>query len=86
MTFKNIEKCRVFFRLIHHNSTEKDKWIQKYLWSHKVCSVARCHEQTIFSPQLFGKAKITDSDGLWVARFVHIQDVTGLQVSMHNAI
>lgn len=55
-----------------------------YLRRHKVCCVARSHEQSVFCSQLLGKPKVTDADRFGVSRLVHVQDVTGFQVPMNN--
>ena len=55
-----------------------------HLRCYKVSGVARGHQQAVVSAQLLGKAKVTDPDGLWVPRLVDVQDVAGLQVSVHH--
>lgn len=55
-----------------------------YLGSHKVGSVARGHEEAVFSPELFCEAEVADPYRLRVTCLIHVQDITGLQVSMHN--
>ena len=55
-----------------------------HLRCYKVSGVARGHQQAVVSAQLLGKAKVTDPDGLWVPRLVDIQNVAGLQVSVHH--
>lgn len=55
-----------------------------HLRCHKVGSVARCHEEPILSPQLLGKAKVTDAQAFGIPRLVHVQDVAGLEVPMNN--
>lgn len=54
-----------------------------YLWSYEVCRVAGRHQKPILCPQLLGKSKVTNPDGLWVAQFIHIENITGLQISVH---
>lgn len=55
-----------------------------HLRSYKVSGVARGHQQAVVGTQLLSEAKVTDPDGLWVPRLVNIQDVAGLQVSVHH--
>lgn len=55
-----------------------------YLRCHKVGRVARCHKEPILSPQLLGKAKVTDAQALGVPRLIHIQDVTGFEVPVDD--
>ena len=55
-----------------------------HLGCHKVGGVARCHEEPILSPQLLGKAEVTDAQALGVPRLIHIQDVAGLEVPVHD--
>lgn len=55
-----------------------------HLRRHEVGCVARCHEEPVLSPQLFGKTKVTDAQALGIPGLVHIQDVAGLQVPVHN--
>lgn len=55
-----------------------------YLRRHKVGCVARRHEKSVLSPQLLGKAKVTDAQALGVPGLIHIQDVTGLEVPMDD--
>lgn len=54
------------------------------LRSDKVGRVARGHEQAVVGAQLLGEAKVADPDGLGVPRLVHVEDVAGLQVSVHH--
>lgn len=54
------------------------------LWSHKVSSVARRHQQAVVSTQLLSEAEVTDPDGLRISRIVYIEDVARLQVSVHH--
>lgn len=55
-----------------------------YLRCHKVGCVARRHEKSVFSPQLLGKAKVTDAQALGVPGLIHIEDVTGFEVPMDD--
>lgn len=55
-----------------------------YLGGDEVGGVTRGHEQAVLRSQLLGEAKVADPDGLGVPALVHIQDVTGLQVSVHH--
>ena len=55
-----------------------------HLGCHKVGGVARCHKEPILSPQLLGKAKVTDAQALRVPRLIHVQDVAGLEVPVHD--
>ena len=55
-----------------------------HLGCHEVGGVARCHEEPVLSPQLLGKAKVTDAQALRVPRLIHIQDVAGLEVPVHD--
>lgn len=55
-----------------------------YLRCHKVGCVARCHEEPVLSPQLLGKAKVTDTQALGVPRLIHIQDVTGFEIPVDD--
>lgn len=55
-----------------------------YLWCHKVGGVTGSEKEAIASPKLLGESKVTDPDGVRIPRVVHIQDITGLQVSVHN--
>lgn len=55
-----------------------------YLRSHERGCVTRGHQQTILSPELFGKTKITYPDAFWESTVIRVANVTGLQVSMHN--
>lgn len=54
------------------------------LGCHKVGGVTRRHEQTVLCSQLFGETKVADPDGLGVPALVHVEDVTGLQVSVNH--
>ncbi len=56
----------------------------RYLRCNKVGGVARRHEQAVLCSQLFGETKVADPDGLGVPALVHVEDVTGLQVSVHH--
>lgn len=58
--------------------------VSTYLRRHKVGCVARCHEEPILSPQLLGKAKVTDAQALGVSGLIHVQDVTGFEVPVDN--
>lgn len=55
-----------------------------HLWRHKVGGVTGGEEQTVASPKLLGESKVTDPDGVGIPRVIHIQDVTGLQVSVYH--
>lgn len=55
-----------------------------YLRCHKVGCVARCHEEPVLSPQLLGKAEVTDAQALGVPGLIHIQDVTGFEVPVDD--
>lgn len=55
-----------------------------YFWSYKVSRVAGRHQKPILCPQLLGESKVTNPDGLWVAQFIHIQNIAGLQISVHD--
>lgn len=55
-----------------------------YLGCDKVGGVARRHEQTVLCSQLFGETEVADPDGLGVPALVHVEDVAGLQVSVHH--
>lgn len=56
----------------------------RYLGRHKVGGVTRRHQQAVLRSQLFGKAEVADPDGLGVPALVHVEDVAGLQVSVHH--
>ena len=56
----------------------------RYLGCDKVGGVTRRHEQAVFCSQLFGETKVADPDGLCVPALVHVEDVAGLQVSVHH--
>lgn len=56
----------------------------RYLGRDKVGGVTRRHEQAVLCSQLFGETKVADPDGLGVPALVHIEDVAGLQVSVHH--
>lgn len=55
-----------------------------HLRGNKVSSVTWCEKEAIIPPQLLGKAKVADSDGVGVPRIIHIQNVAGLQVPMNH--
>ena len=55
-----------------------------HLRGHKISSVARSHQEPVLCSQLFGKSKVTDAYWLWVARLIHIQDVTGFKVPVNH--
>lgn len=55
-----------------------------HLWCHKIGGVTGGEEQAVASPKLLGESKVTDPDGVWISRVIHIQDVTGLQVSVYH--
>lgn len=38
-----------------------------HLWCHEVCCITRSHEEAILSPQLLGKAKVTNADAFGVS-------------------
>ena len=46
--------------------------------------VAGGHEESIVSPELLGKAEVTDVQGLRSSTVVAVEDVRGLQVSVHH--
>ena len=50
------------------------------LWGHIIGGVARGHQHAVIGPQLFGKSKVTDSDGVWVTRVISIENIRGLQI------
>lgn len=56
----------------------------RYLGCDEVGGVTRRHEQAVLCPQLFGETKVADPDGLGVPALVHVEDVAGLQVSVHH--
>lgn len=55
-----------------------------HLGCHKVSGVTWGEEQAVASSKLLGESKVTDPDGVRISRVIHIQDVTGLQVSMYH--
>lgn len=55
-----------------------------YLRGNKVGSVARSHEQPILCSQLLGKPEVTDPDGVRVSRFIHVENITWLEISVHH--
>lgn len=57
---------------------------ETHLRRHKVGSVARRHEKPVVCPQLLGKAKVANADGLGVAGLVNVEDVAGFQVSVDH--
>lgn len=63
--------------LLFHPSTT-------HLWRHKVGGVTGGEKQAVAPPELLGKAKVTDPDGVGVPRVIHVQDVAGFQVSVNH--
>ena len=55
-----------------------------HLWCHKVGGVTGGEEETISSPKLLSESKVTDPYRVRIPRVIHIQDVTGLQVSVYH--
>lgn len=55
-----------------------------YLRSDKVSRVAGSHQETVVCTELLGETKVTDPQRLRISRFINIQDVTGLQVSVYD--
>lgn len=55
-----------------------------HLWCHEVGCVTGGEEQAVAPSELLGEAEVTDPDGVRVPRVVHVQDVTGLQVSVNH--
>lgn len=58
--------------------------LPSYLWCHKIGSVTGGEEQAVSSTKLLGKSKITYPDRIGISRVVHVEDVTGLQVSVYH--
>lgn len=55
-----------------------------HLWCHKVGSVTGGEEQAVSSTKLLGKSKVAYPDRVGISRVVHVEDVTGLQVSVYH--
>lgn len=60
-----------------------DFWPMLYLRCDKVSRVAGGHQEAIVCTELFGESKVTDPQRLRISRFINVQDVTGLQVSVY---
>lgn len=58
--------------------------LSSHLWCHKVGSVTGGEEQAVSSTKLLGKSKVAYPDRVGISRVVHVEDVTGLQVSVHH--
>lgn len=70
--------------MLKGKSNQTVKQSDSDLWSDEVGGVAWRHEQAVLGSQLFGETKVTDPDGLGVAALVNVQNVAGLQVSVHH--
>lgn len=55
-----------------------------HLGCYKVGSIAGRHEEAIVCPELLGKTEITDAQRFWISRLINIQNITWLQVPVHN--
>lgn len=53
---------------------------------YKVGSIAGRHEEAIVCPELLGKTEITDAQRFWISRLINIQNITWLQVPVHNLV
>jgi len=54
------------------------------LRSDEVSGVARRHEQSVLSPQLLGKPKVTDPQRLRRTGLVSVEDVGWFEISVHH--
>ena len=50
-----------------------------------VSRVAGCHEEAVGVAELLGKAEVDDAQRVVAVRVVHVEDVGGLEVAMHDA-
>lgn len=54
-----------------------------YLRSDEVSRVAGSHQEAVIRTELFSETEVTDPQRLRISRFINVQDVTGLQVSVY---
>ena len=57
----------------------------QHLRSYEICRVARSHQQTIFSSELLGEAKVSNAEGLVRTVGLGVEDIGRLQVSVDYA-
>src|SRR6218665_343956 len=82
-------RCRYRVTLPLHAaeaSEQNHRQISTNLRCHKVCRVARRHEQAIVGAQLLRKAKVTDVKALWSAVGVSVKQVRRFQVTMNHLV
>ena len=61
----------------------QESQVSTYLRRYKVGSVAGGHQKPVIRPQLFSKAKVTDSQAISVAAHIGIEYVGWLQVPVY---
>lgn len=55
-----------------------------HLGCYEVSRVARGHQQAVVGAQLLSEAEVADPDRFRISRLVDVEDVAGLQVSVHD--